>query len=47
MNRMLVARGFRVKGRETFYVSIAEIYRDLDALHGPPTTSDADTKLSG
>ena len=30
MNRTLLDECFRVKGRETFYLSIAEIQRDLD-----------------
>jgi transposase InsO family protein len=32
MNRTLLDECFRVKGRETFYLSIAEIQRDLDAF---------------
>jgi Integrase core domain len=32
MNRTLLDEGFRVKGRETFYLSITEIQRDLDAF---------------
>lgn len=30
MNRTLLDECFRVKGRETFYLTIAEIQRDLD-----------------
>jgi hypothetical protein len=32
MNRTLLDERFRVKGREAFYLSIAEIQRDLDAF---------------
>lgn len=32
MNRTLLDKCFRVKRRETFYLSIAEIQRDLDDL---------------
>ena len=32
MNRTLLDECFRVKGRETFYLSIAKIQRDLDAF---------------
>jgi hypothetical protein len=32
MNRTLLDECFRVKGRETSYLSIAEIQRDLDAF---------------
>lgn len=32
MNRTLLDECFRVKGRENWYLSIAEIQRDLDAL---------------
>ena len=32
MNRTLLDEYFRAKGRETFYLSMAEIQRDLDAF---------------
>jgi hypothetical protein len=32
MNRTLLDECFRVKGRQTFYLSIAEIQRDLEAF---------------
>ncbi|MFC5300579.1 integrase core domain-containing protein [Azospira restricta] len=34
MNRRLLGECFRVKGRETFYLSIDEIQRDLDEFMG-------------
>jgi len=49
MNRTLLDECFRVKGRETFYLSIAEIQRDLDAfmLHYNTERSHQGYRLKG